>query len=182
VITADLLKQLRITEAPKPRYDDLPEQVDQNDQIEKFVNYRKALELIDPLLTARFTRFIPDDIEIDQKLDARQYRHGMMFCPMVRTDVKPPVNSLITKTTGVTPSLDMDNMMRYVAVELRRQYSVVGALKMAPPLVFSTRGSKSKRIPALLGVICKFDTTPPDALTQEDIVAAEGVMIPPTKS
>ncbi len=179
MITAEHLKQLKISEIPKPRYEDLPETIDQNDAIEKMVNYKKALLLVDPILTARFERFIPDDIVIDQRIDARQYKHGMMFCPLVRTDVKPPVNPLITRVTGVTEFLDLDNFMRYVAVEMRRQYTLIGATAMAPPLLFSTRG-KGKRIHSLLGAICKFDTTPPDALTQDDIMAAEGIMIPKT--
>jgi hypothetical protein len=179
VLTAEILRECGLAEVPKIRYEDLPGPVGSTDT-SRLVNWAKARQLVDPLMSARFERFIPDDIVIDLTIDTSSFKDEWSICPTVRRDIKPPVNDLVTRQTGITESLDLDNLMRWLALEIGNIATAFGTKRMGRPMVWmTTQKDESRGIYPLLGVMCKFDRTPPYGMTQDEMTANLGVLTPP---
>ncbi len=178
VITAEILRECGLTEAPKIRYEDLPGPVGTPDT-SRLVNWAKALQLVDHLLSLKFEKFIPDWLVIDTSIDVQSFKDEWSICPTVRRDIKPPVNDLVTRQTGITASLDLENLMRWLALETGNIANVFGTKRMGRPLVWmTTEKDLSRGIYPLLGVMLKFDRTPPDGLTVDEMTANLGVLTP----
>jgi hypothetical protein len=178
VITAESLKKMGLTEIPKIRYDDLPAPIGSPD-ISKRVNCGKSKLLIDPILTAKFAGFIPDELIVDQTIDTLSYKPEWSTCITIRRDVAPPVNPLITRVTGIKPNVELENLMRFLAVELRNQAVYYGTLRIGPPYLWITNGKdEANGIYPLIGLMVKFDRTPPDAQVSDDLVADLGLLRP----
>ena len=123
--------------------------------------------LIDQLRTAAFQKYVPDSCLVDQTMDASSWSPQRSFSIMVRTDVPPPVNERITRATGIRPTLDDRDYFIWLAQVVAEQWTVLGARKMAPPLIYCggdhwKRWSKKERIAGakpFMGVITKYDWT-----------------------
>lgn len=169
---------------PELRYDDVP---DENVPLEKKINLRKALMLVDRIQTAAFEFYIPDEIIIDQTMDATVYSEGRTFAELVRTDIPPPSNDRIARATsrpdlgpGVRPVLSDRDFMVWLSLVFKWYWTGLSARRAAPPLIFSGRGDRRKwGAKPFLGIIMKFDRTPADGRTVDDMVASVGVMVPP---
>ena len=169
ILTGETLRKMGLSEAPKPRYDDLPAPVGQPD-ISKLVNFNKAKLLVDPLLTAKFTRFIPDAMIVDQSIDSLSFRADWCFCFHIPTDVPPPVNAKITRVTGIRPIIDDGNFMLWLGREIENMANVIGTFRIGPPHVFRTR--------EIMGVMVKYDRTPANGQTIYDKEARIGLLLP----
>ena len=168
-LTGEAIRKMGLTEVPKPRYDDLPAPVGQSD-ISKLVNHGKAKMLVDPILTAKFARYIPDTLIIDNAIDTLSYRPDWSFCLHVRTDMAPPVNRKITAVTGIAAIIDDGNFMQWIGLEMHNLANVLGTFRIGPPHVFRTKD--------LMGVIVKYDRTPQNGRRVEDSEADIGLLFP----
>ncbi len=169
VLTGETLRKMGLSEAPKPRYDDLPAPMGSPD-ISKLVNFNKAKLLVDPLLTAKFTRYIPDAMLVDQQIDSLSYRPDWCFCFHVDTTVPPPVNPKITRVTGIAAVIDDGNFMLWLGREIENHANVLGTFKIGPPQVFRTK--------EMMGVMVKYDRTPKYGETIHDAEAQIGLLLP----
>ena len=168
-LTAEALKQMGLSELPKPRYEDLPATPEQVD-VSKLVNHGKCKMLVDPLLTAKFTRYIPDVMIVDQSIDTLSYRPDWSFCPNIRTDIAPAVNEKMARITGIRPVIDDGNFMLWLGRELENMANVLGTFRIGPPQVFRTKD--------LMGVMVKFDRAPQDGRRIEDSEPDLGLLLP----
>jgi hypothetical protein len=135
--------------------------------------------LVDPLLTAKFARFITQKMIVDQAIDTASFKPDWCVCVTCRTDVPPPVNPLITRVTGVKAIKTEENFMRWLALEIENYANVVGSFRIGPPQVWRTHSRKPmKRIFPLMGVMVKYDRTPKDGLTMHDGEARLGILRP----
>lgn len=168
-LTAEAMKKMGLSELPKPRYDDLPA-VPETPDIGKLVNHSKAKMLVDPILTAKFARYIPDVMQIDQAIDTLSYRPDWSFCIHVRTDIAPSVSAKMTRVTGIRPVIDDGNFMLWLGREMQNYANVLGTFRIGPPQVFRTKD--------MMGVMVKYDRTPQDGLRFEDSEADIGLLMP----
>lgn len=172
----ELAEQLGLSRPPAPRYDDLPMD---NAEMGRLVNFRKAIMLVDRILTSAFWPFIPDECVIDNMMDATSYSPGNCFCSMVRTDVPPPVNQKITRVTGMTKTLETRNFLLWMGIILKEHWTALRPRSMAPPLLFQTRGDP--KVPGArpaIGLCMKFDLRPPDGSSLDEIFANYGAIVP----
>jgi len=169
VLTGEALKKMGLSEAPKPRYDDLPAPLGSPD-ISKLVNHTKAKMLVDPILTAKFARYIPDAVIVDQSIDSLSFRPDWSFCLTVRTDIPPPVNALMTRVTGIRPIIDDGNFMLWIGREIENYANTLGTFRIGPPQVFRTAD--------LMGAMVKYDRTPATGQTIHDSEAGIGLLLP----
>jgi hypothetical protein len=126
--------------------------------------------LLDPILTAKFARYIPDAMIVDSAIDTLSYRPDWSFCMTVRTDIPPPVNPLMTRVTGIAPVIDDGNFMLWIGRELENRANELGSFRIGPPQVFRTKD--------LMGVMVKYDRTPVDGQTIHDREASIGILLP----
>jgi hypothetical protein len=124
------------------------------------LNFKKALQLVDPLETAAFERYLPDGIVIDQSMDAAAFHPEASKCISFRTDLPIPSNTRVFASTGIGTEQNAQNQYLWLAQELGRHWEELGARAMAPPLVFRTNGHGGT-VP-LLGLIMKLDLRPAD--------------------
>lgn len=124
------------------------------------LNFKKALQLVDPLESAAFEKYIPDGVVIDQTMDARVYHPEASKCITFRTDLPIPSNRRVFASTGIGTEQNAQNQYLWLAQELGRHWEELGARAMAPPLVFRTHGANGT-VP-LLGLMLKLDLRPKD--------------------
>jgi hypothetical protein len=159
----ELAEAYGLDEVPTPRYEDLPDPNKPN-STSGLVSFHKALMLVDRLRTAGFHRYLHDSCAVDQTMDASVWSPEHSFAVQIRTDVPPPVNERITRATGIRPTKDDRDFFIWLANVVAEQWTVLGARKMAPPLIYCggdhwNRWSKKERIAGakpFMGVISKY--------------------------
>lgn len=154
----EVLKALGLSKTPDPRME-MPEE-HPIPVGSAMLNFKKALQLVDPLETAAFERFIPNHIVIDQSLDARAFHPEASKCITFRTDLPIPSNRRVFSSTGIGTEQNAQNQYLWLSQELERHWTELGARAMAPPLLFRTNGSDGT-VP-LLGLMMKLDLRPSD--------------------
>ena len=177
---AEVAKALGMDSIPKPRYDDLPAVHDVSSVQERW-NFMKALACVDSLGTAAFHKYLPDRLVIDQQMNAREFRRGWSYAIHLDTSKPVPSNRKIKAATGIGTGRNESNWYGWLAQWCMRAYEELGARKMAPPLLWRTRGEKLHgryAIVPVLGVIIKLDRTPPDGLRMEDLAGSVGILHP----
>jgi hypothetical protein len=181
-LTADLLRELRLDRIPEPREAVPMPRATIRDSGE-IINFRKALACVDALETAAFTRYIPDGVDVDQKISTKTFVPGWSQAFMVPTDRPVPMNEKVAAALRVNIT-DASTKAAYFAelgAQLGRYCSEFGVRRISPPLVFSTSGAKDDRgvkTTPLLGVIVTLDRTPADGQTQADMMNDVGVLAP----
>lgn len=168
-LTAEALKQLGLSEVPKPRYDDLPA-VPETPDIGRLVNHTKAKMLVDPLLTAKFTRYIPDEMIVDPAIDTLSFRPDWSIDIQIDTTRAPSVNAKLTRVTGIRPVIDDGNFMLWLGLEIKNRAAYFGSYRIGPPQVYRTK--------EYMGVMVKFDRTPQNGRTIHDSEADIGLLMP----
>jgi len=157
----ELARQLGLDGVPKLRYEEAP---DENPSLDHQINFRKAVQLIDPIRTAAFEGFIPEKCVIDQEMDGHVFVEGKSDALLIRTDVPPPVdprfnaaNRLVTRATKIPFRLDDRAFFIWLGCELDLRWISWGARRMAPPLIFAGRGdSKVPGARPFIGLILQF--------------------------
>jgi hypothetical protein len=179
-MTADMLRELRLDKIPQPR-EAVPSPRADIRNSGQIINFKKALACVDALETAAFERFIPDGVTVNQSVDTRTFVPGWSMAFMVPTDQPVPMNEKVAAALKVNIT-DASTKAAYFAElgsQIRRAYSEYGARSISPPLVFSTSGAKTevgRRTTPFIGVIVTFDRTPPDGLTELDLMQDVGVL------
>jgi hypothetical protein len=178
---ADVLaRQMGLDQAPRPRL--AVPTPNKPIPAEFRPHFYKALMLVDQIESWAFERFIPDFCVIDTAIDARTFSPELSFAVVIRTDVPPPSNQKIMAATGIqADSNTAENQYRWLGIEVGRHYREIGAVAMGAPLVYRTKGTRGKMkglIVPQLGAIMKFDRTPKDGLSREDMMADVGVLVP----
>jgi hypothetical protein len=166
----ELARGFGLDEVPVPRYDDVPEGNAPSSTV-GLVTFKKSIMLVDHLRTVAFHRYLHDSCVIDQTMDASQWSPKHSYSVMVRTDVPPPVNERITRATGIKPTQDDRDFFQWLANVVWEQWTIVGAVRMAPPLIFAggdqyRRWSKREKVAGarpFMGVISKYEVGGPRA-------------------
>lgn len=180
MMTADLLRELKLEKIPQPR-EAVPSPRADIRNSSQIINFKKAVACVDALETAAFERFIPDGVSVNQQVDTRTFVPGWSMAFMVPTDRPVPMNEKLAALMNVKLT-DASTKAAYFAelgTQIRRAYSEYGARSISPPLVFSTSGAKTeigKSTTPFIGVIVTFDRTPPDGLTELDLMNDVGVL------
>jgi hypothetical protein len=178
----ELAKQMGLDEVPKPRYHDLP--VPNNPiNVGRLVNFKKMVMLCnDTILTNSFWPYIPDCVVIDHMMDGRIYSGENCFATLIRTDIPPPVNETITRTTGIKPTMDFVNFLIWMGLVVKEHWTALHPRAMAPPLLCRGYGGREYRKSVgahpFLGIAMKFDMRPPDGQTMKDVQPQYGALIP----
>ena len=149
---AEALKTLGLDRAPDARIPGLWEQ-DAPPPGRAMLHFKKALQLVDPIETAAFAKYIPDGVVIDQEMDARQFHRDYSKCVMLRTDQPIPSNRRVFAATGIGTEPNAHNHYLWLAQELGRHFLEMGAAAIAPPLLFRTSGADGT-VP-FLGLVMK---------------------------
>jgi hypothetical protein len=184
---AELAAQYGLDEVPTPRYEDLPEP-NKPFNTSGLVTFHKTLALVDRLRTAAFHRYIHDSCIIDQTMDASVWSPEHSFTAMIRTDVPLPVNERITRATGIQPTMDDRDYFMWLRDVVSEQWTVLGAKKMAPPLIYCggdhwRRWSKKERLSGakpFMGFIAKYDWTPGVYGAEYGLIVPTGQAIKPS--
>lgn len=163
----ELAREYGLDEVPVPRYDDVPAG-NAPSSTAGLITFKKAIMLVDHLRTAAFHRYLSDSILIDQTMDSSVWSPQHSFSVMVRTDVPPPVNERITRATGIRATQDDRDFFMWLRDVVYQQWTILGAKKMAPPLIYAGGSHAwrfSKKLWAdgarpFMGVIAKYDWTP----------------------
>ena len=159
------LDALGLKKAPEARIPGLWEQ-EAPPSGSALLNFKKALQLVDPIETAAFSKYITNDIVIDQSLDAHSFSPDASRCITLRTDCPIPSTYKIFRSTGIGTLPNSHNHYLWLAQEFRRHFIELGARAIAPPLLFRTNGA-SGTVP-FIGLIMKLDTRPKDGMTVID--------------
>jgi hypothetical protein len=170
---ADALERLGLDKAPEARLPGLWEQ-DAPPPGKALLNFKKALQLVDPIETASFEKYIPDGVVIDQAMDTRAFNPEASRCVMLRTDQPIPSNYRVFRSTGIGTEPNTNNHYMWLAQELGRHILELGARAISPPLIFRTSGSNGT-VP-FIGLIMKMDTRPADGMTVADQGANWGLL------
>lgn len=180
MIDANILKELHLERVPEPR-EAVPMPRATYRDSSNIINFRKALSCVDSLETAAFSRFIPDNVTVNQQIDTRSYVPTWSLAFMIPTDQPVPMNEKVAAflKVKITDAHTKEAYFAELGAQISNAYSQYGARAISPPLVFSTSGAKTetgKSTTPFLGVIVTFDRTPPDGQTQLDITNDVGVM------
>jgi len=168
----DARRDLGLPATRTPRYDDIPK--DEADGVS--VKLWKAVKCIDALATAAFERYIPDELQVDQRLDARLLKRDMTFGCAIPTDIPVPTNRKIARALGIPPNCrDESAFFPALAARMCQIAEQLGVNRLAPPLVFRCDGEPGVSRP-LIGLILKFDRTPPDGMRSDELMATIGVL------
>jgi hypothetical protein len=180
----EIAKGLGLSGVPRPRYDDLPAAMDPL-EAEMRANHKKALACIDAIASHAFMRYLPNNLVVDQTLDARVFKKEYSFGASVRTDRGIPVNPKITAATGITAYPCEKNWYNLLAQGVMRYYQFYLAIAISPCLIFRTRGEKSRmgrrygtrfNIAPMVGVIFKLDRRRRDGALLAESVAMTGII------
>jgi hypothetical protein len=174
---ADALKALGLDKAPDARVPGLWEQ-DAPPPGRALLHFRKAVQLVDPIETAAFEKYIPDGVIIDQSMDARHFHKDYSKCVMLRTDQPIPSNRRVFASTGIGVEPNAHNHYLWLAQELGRHFLEMGADAIAPPLLFRTSGADGT-VP-FLGLVMKLRPKIPDGQTALDVGANWAMLGPRT--
>ena len=159
----ELAEAFGLDRVPENRYEDLPTP-NKPSSMAGLITFKKSLMLVDHLRTVASHRFLDDRMVIDQAMDAGFWSPEQSWAVCVRTDVPPPVNERITNATGIRATMNDPDYFRWLNSKLYETYQLVGALAMAPPLIWACgnrRWLKDAKLRAagavpLMGVIAKF--------------------------
>lgn len=159
----ELAEAFGLSKVPENRYDDIPKP-NKPTSMAGLISFKKSLMLVDRLNTAAFHHYLDDRMVIDQSMDAGFWSPEQSWGVSVRTDVPPPVNERITNAIKIKPTTDKPNYFIWLNNKLYETYLLVGALAMAPPLVWlcgNKRWLKDPKLRAagavpLMGVCAKF--------------------------
>lgn len=147
----EVLKELGLDKMPAARVD-VP---DEHAPVlgRSLLNYRKALQTVDPLETAAFESYIPLDVQIDPSIDPYAFHPELSKAIMFRTDVPIPSNDMVKRATGIGAEQTPDNQRKWLAQEFRRFYQEFGVRAVSRPLVFRWASAE----PPVFGCILKLD-------------------------
>lgn len=151
----EILDRLGLDKMPPPRIAGLEDSYKQMPSGSQLLNFKKALQLVDPIETAAFEPYIPDDVVIDQSIDPRSFSPDTSRAIMLRTDIPIPSNLRVFRSTGISRTPNAHNHYRWLGQELSRHMLEFGSRAVSPPLIFRTHGA-DKTAP-LLGMIIKLD-------------------------
>jgi hypothetical protein len=170
----EILSKLGLDRPPTGRYEvGVPHSQPSGSQL---LNFKKALQLVDPIETASFGRYIPNDLVIDQSIDTRVFDPENSKMVPIRTDLPIPSGPKVYRATGIGSEPNAHNHYLWLAQELRRHVIELGARATSPPLIFRTHGYGGT-VP-LLGAMFTLDTRPPTGLTKDDIGANWALLAP----
>lgn len=172
--TQEILSKLGLDRLPDPRYSVSAA----HDVLSgaRLLNHKKALKLVDPIESAAFMRFVPDDIVIDQSLDARIFSSTFSRAVMIRTDVKIPTGPKVFAATGIGAEPTAENHYRWLWVEIRKYIDGLGACAVSPILISRTHGADGT-VPLLIASF-KLDIRAKDGETIEDQAATWALLGP----
>ena len=170
----EILSSLGLDRPPTGRYEvGVPHTVPIGSRL---LNFKKALQLVDPIETASFGRYIPNDLVIDQSIDTRVYNPDTSRMVPIRTDLPIPTGPKVERATGIGAEPNAHNHYLWLATELKRHVVELGASAVSPPLIFRTHGYGGT-VP-LLGAMFSLVVRPADGLTKEDVAANWAVLAP----
>jgi len=169
----EVLKTLGLDKLPDPR---IPVPDSHPPPGNGLLNFKKAVQLVDYLETAAFTKYIPDGVNIDQSMDSASFDPEASRCISLRTDLPIPSNRKVFGATGIGAEPNAQNHYLWLAQELGKHVEELGARAIAPPLVFRTNGANGT-VP-FLGLIMKLDLHIPDGKTVLDQGANWALMGP----
>lgn len=134
--------------------------------------FKMAVQLIDPIESAAFMKYLPDWIVVDQSLDPRSFDPDHSRAMSLFTDAPIPMHPKISKALGMTSEPNAQNHYIWLAQDVARHVVELGASAISPVHIFRTSGGDGNR--PLLGAIFKVKYDIPDGLSREDVGANLG--------
>ena len=138
------------------------------------ITFRMAVQLIDPIESEAFMRYLPDWIPVDTSLDPTTFDPDHSRVMSLFTDAKIPMHPKIARALGMTEEPHAQNHYIWLAQDVARHLSELGAAATSPVRIFRTSGGDGNR--PLLGAIFKLRYELADGLTRYDIGANLGVL------
>lgn len=139
------------------------------------ITFRMAVQLIDPIESEAFMRYLPDWIQVDQSLDPTSFDPGHSRVMSLFTDQKIPMHPKIARALGMTDQPHAQNHYIWLAQDVARHVVELGAAATSPVRIFRTSGGDGNR--PLLGAIFKLRYEIPTGLTREDIGSNLGLLM-----
>lgn len=168
----DVLKELGLDQMPEAR---LPGSAPAgNINPRSNMKFKMAVQLIDAIESAAFMKYLPDWIVIDQSLDPRSFDPEHSRIMSLFTDIPIPMHPKIAKALGMTDQPHAQNHYIWLAQDVARHISELGASACSPVHIFRTSGAEGHR--PMLGVIFKLKFDVPDGLTREHLGANLGLL------
>lgn len=138
------------------------------------ITFKMAVQLVDPIESAAFMRYLPDWVPVDQSLDPRAFDPTTSRAMSLFTDAEIPMHPKIARALGMTSEPHAHNHYLWLMQDVVRHITELGAAAISPLHIFRTSGAEGHR--PLLGVIFKLRYEIPDGLTREDIGANLGLL------
>lgn len=175
-LEAQLAREFGLDEMPAPRYDDLPTPAMNPEDVSRGINFVKAVQLVDSILSAAVMRYAPPTLFVDQSMDARVFCRQYSHSVLVPKHRPIPVNRKITAATGIGYHNTLENRSIWAWTEIRWVYDQLGANAISPVLAFEvTQGPRRERF---MGVIFKVGIRKIDGRRLEDGFASVGLLHP----
>lgn len=160
----DVLRELGLDQMPEARLKgSAPENVNPRSNI----TFKMAVQLIDPIESAVFMRYMPDWIEIDQSLDPRTFDPEHSRIMSIFTDMKIPLHPKIARALGMTEEPHAQNHYIWMATDVERHILELGAAATSPVHIFRTSGGNGHR--PMIGAIFKLRYDLAQGKTREDV-------------
>jgi hypothetical protein len=182
-----LAEAFGLDKIPENRYSDLPTP-NRPTSMAGLIAFKKTFMLVDRLRTASFMHLVDNyPWVIDQGMDAGFWSPEQSWGICCRTDVPPPVNERISNSTDITETRDDQNYFIWLRDKTWEMYQLMGAVAMAPPLVWacgSRKWLKNIKLRAegavpLMGIIAKFQLGGPKAQLGAIVPSAQKAGIHP---
>ena len=175
--TETVLEKLGLDKLPEPRFE-VPHEIPKQG-LGDLVSYRQAMAIHDPIETAAFHRYLDDWIVIDQSINTGSFDPESTRAVTIPWKREIPSNKRIFRSTGIGKEPNAHNHYLWMAQEVARHVTELGARAISPPWVFRTSGAEGTE--ALLGVIFKVDVRPENGQTKLDI-GANWALLGPNKT
>lgn len=138
------------------------------------ITFKMAVSLIDPIESEAFMRYLPDWIQVDQSLDPSSFDPNHSRVMSLFTDQRIPMHPKIARALKMTDQPHAQNHYIWLANEVARHITELGAVATSPVRIFRTSGGDGNR--PLLGAIFKLRYEIPTGLSREDIGANLGLI------
>jgi len=139
------------------------------------ITFKMAVQLVDPIESEAFMRYLPDWIPVDQSLDPTSFDPQHSRAMSLFTDEKIPMHPKIARALGMTEVPHAQNHYIWLAQDVARHISELGAEAVSPVRIFRTSGGNGHR--PMLGCIFKVRYDLPDGLTRADIGSNIGLIM-----
>lgn len=139
------------------------------------ITFKMAVQLIDPIESEAFMRYLPDWVQVDRSLDPTTFDPDHSRAMSLFTDEKIPMHPKIARALGMTEEPHAQNHYIWLAQDVARHITELGAVAISPVRIFRTSGGNGHR--PLLGAVFKLRYELPDGVTREDVGANIGLLM-----